>query len=95
MQTANPILSRIDRQAAQASAANTGPGFAYNEGRTAVASAQAPAPAPAVEAAQPAEEPKPEPVTAPEPALLSKDEFLRIVEEFGAPTVRAELRLAD
>ena len=47
MQTANPILSRIDRQAAQASAANTGPGFAYNEGRTAVASAQTPAPAPA------------------------------------------------
>lgn len=47
MQTANPILSRIDRQAAQASAANTGPGFAYDEGRTAVASAQAPAPAPA------------------------------------------------
>ena len=47
MQTANPILSRIDREAAQASAATSGPGFAYNEGRTAVASAQAPAPAPA------------------------------------------------
>ena len=45
MQTANPILSRIDRDAAQASAAPAGPGFAYDEGRTAVASAQAPAPA--------------------------------------------------
>ncbi|MFM7597269.1 MAG: Bax inhibitor-1/YccA family protein, partial [Actinomycetota bacterium] len=45
MQTANPILSRIDRDAAQASAAPTGPGFAYDEGRTAVVSAQAPAPA--------------------------------------------------
>ena len=45
MQTANPILSRIDRQAAQASTASSGPGFAYDEGRTAVASAQAPAPA--------------------------------------------------
>lgn len=43
MQTANPILSRIDRDAAQASAARSGPGFAYEEGRTAVASAQAPA----------------------------------------------------
>ena len=43
MQTANPILSRIDRDAAQAS--SSGPGFAYEEGRAAVASAQAPAPA--------------------------------------------------
>ena len=42
MQTANPILSRIDRDAAQA--ASSGPGFAYEEGRTAVAAAQAPAP---------------------------------------------------
>ena len=43
MQTANPILSRIDRDAAQAS--SSGPGFAYEEGRAAVASAQDPAPA--------------------------------------------------
>jgi uncharacterized YccA/Bax inhibitor family protein len=49
MQTANPVLARIDRDAAQAS--RSGAGFAYEEGRSAVASAQvgtaAPAPAPA------------------------------------------------
>lgn len=47
MQTANPVLARIDRDAAQAS--RSGAGFAYDEGRSAVASAQmgAPAPAPA------------------------------------------------
>lgn len=47
MQTANPVLARIDRDAAQAS--RSGSGFAYEEGRSAVASAQlgAPAPAPA------------------------------------------------
>ena len=50
MQTANPVLARIDRDAAQAS--RSGAGFAYEEGRSAVASAQmgapaaAPAPAP-------------------------------------------------
>ena len=48
MQTANPVLARIDRDAAQAS--RSGSGFAYEEGRSAVASAQygeaAPAPAP-------------------------------------------------
>ena len=38
MQTANPVLSRIDRDASQASRAGTG--FAYDEGRSAVASAQ-------------------------------------------------------
>lgn len=43
MQTANPVLSRIDRDAAQAS--RTGAGFAYEEGRSAVASAEAGAPA--------------------------------------------------
>ncbi|MFM8239909.1 MAG: Bax inhibitor-1/YccA family protein [Actinomycetota bacterium] len=51
MQTANPILSRIDRDAAQAS--RSGSGFAYEEGRSAVASAQhgeaPPAPAPAAD----------------------------------------------
>lgn len=47
MQTANPVLARIDRDAAQAS--RSGAGFAYEEGRSAVASAQygTPAPAPA------------------------------------------------
>jgi uncharacterized YccA/Bax inhibitor family protein len=45
MQTANPVLARIDRDAAQAS--RSGSGFAYDEGRSAVASAQAGAPAPA------------------------------------------------
>ncbi|MFZ8925468.1 MAG: hypothetical protein ACO3CU_01705, partial [Candidatus Nanopelagicales bacterium] len=45
MQTANPVLARIDRDAAQAS--RSGAGFAYEEGRTAVASAQVGAPAPA------------------------------------------------
>ncbi len=49
MQTANPVLARIDRDAAQAS--RSGAGFAYEEGRSAVASAQvgttAPVPAPA------------------------------------------------
>jgi uncharacterized YccA/Bax inhibitor family protein len=45
MQTANPVLARIDRDAAQAS--RSGAGFAYDEGRSAVASAQAGAPAPA------------------------------------------------
>ncbi len=53
MQTANPVLARIDRDAAQAS--RQGSGFAYEEGRSAVASAQygqptspaTPAPAPA------------------------------------------------
>ncbi len=35
MQTANPILSRIDRDAA--ARATSGPGFAYEEGRSAVA----------------------------------------------------------
>jgi uncharacterized YccA/Bax inhibitor family protein len=52
MQTANPVLARIDRDAAQAS--RQGAGFAYEEGRSAVASAQygqptspaTPAPAP-------------------------------------------------
>ncbi len=44
MQTANPVLARIDRDAAQAS--RSGAGFAYDEGRSAVASAQAGAPAP-------------------------------------------------
>ena len=56
MQTANPVLARIDRDAAQAS--RSGAGFAYEEGRSAVASAQygapaqspAPAPAPAGDA---------------------------------------------
>ena len=38
MQTANPVLARIDRDAAQAS--RSGAGFAYEEGRSAVASAQ-------------------------------------------------------
>jgi uncharacterized YccA/Bax inhibitor family protein len=51
MQTANPVLARIDRDAAQAS--RSGSGFAYEEGRSAVASAQhgeaAPAPAPAAD----------------------------------------------
>lgn len=51
MQTANPVLARIDRDAAQAS--RSGSGFAYEEGRIAVASAQhgeaAPAPAPAAD----------------------------------------------
>lgn len=45
MQTANPVLARIDRDAAQAS--RSGAGFAYEEGRSAVASAQVGAPAPA------------------------------------------------
>ncbi len=45
MQTANPVLARIDRDAAQAS--RSGAGFAYDEGRSAVASAQMGAPAPA------------------------------------------------
>jgi uncharacterized YccA/Bax inhibitor family protein len=45
MQTANPVLARIDRDAAQAS--RSGAGFAYDEGRSAVASAQVGAPAPA------------------------------------------------
>lgn len=51
MQTSNPVLARIDRDAAAAS--TSGPGFAYEEGRTAVAAAErptaagAPAPAPA------------------------------------------------
>ncbi|MEY2964831.1 MAG: hypothetical protein RLZZ228_644, partial [Actinomycetota bacterium] len=45
MQTANPVLARIDRDAAQAS--RSGAGFAYEEGRTAVASAQVGTPAPA------------------------------------------------
>lgn len=44
MQTANPVLARIDRDAAQAS--RSGAGFAYDEGRSAVASAEAGAPAP-------------------------------------------------
>ena len=44
MQTANPVLARIDRDAAQAS--RSGAGFAYEEGRSAVASAQVGAPAP-------------------------------------------------
>jgi len=56
MQTANPVLARIDRDA---QAARSGPGFAYEEGRSAVASAQygapsaadAPAPAPATDGA--------------------------------------------
>lgn len=43
MQTANPVLARIDRDAAQAS--RSGAGFAYDEGRSAVASAQMGAPA--------------------------------------------------
>ncbi|MBM3685635.1 MAG: Bax inhibitor-1/YccA family protein [Actinobacteria bacterium] len=51
MQTANPVLARIDRDAAQAS--RSGSGFAYEEGRSAVASAQhgeaPPAPAPAAD----------------------------------------------
>lgn len=53
MQTANPVLARIDRDAAQAS--RSGAGFAYDEGRSAVASAQygqptqAPAPSPAAD----------------------------------------------
>lgn len=51
MQTANPVLARIDRDAAQAS--RSGAGFAYDEGRSAVASAQrgdvAPAPTPAAD----------------------------------------------
>ena len=41
MQTANPVLARIDRDAAAAS--QSGPGFAYEEGRTAVAAADRPA----------------------------------------------------
>ena len=45
MQTANPVLARIDRDAAQAS--RSGAGFAYEEGRTAVASAQVGTPSPA------------------------------------------------
>ena len=40
MQTSNPVLARIDREAAQAS--KSGPGFAYEEGRTAVAAAERP-----------------------------------------------------
>ncbi|MFZ9690291.1 MAG: LptF/LptG family permease, partial [Phycisphaerales bacterium] len=44
MQTANPVLARIDRDAAQAS--RSGAGFAYEEGRSAVASAQFGAAAP-------------------------------------------------
>lgn len=51
MQTANPVLARIDRDAAQAS--RTGAGFAYDEGRSAVASAQAGAPAPTTAAEGP------------------------------------------
>ncbi len=43
MQTTNPILSRIDREAT-ARAQTGGAGFAYEEGRSAVAAAQAPAP---------------------------------------------------
>jgi uncharacterized YccA/Bax inhibitor family protein len=46
MQTANPILARIDREAA-ARQATGGPGFAYDEGRSAIAQAQTGAPAPA------------------------------------------------
>ena len=41
MQTSNPILSRIDREAT-ARQQSGGAGFAYDEGRSAVASAQAP-----------------------------------------------------
>ena len=58
MQTSNPVLARIDREAAQAS--KSGPGFAYEEGRSAVASAerptatpQAPVPAPGGAGAKP------------------------------------------
>ena len=37
MQSANPVLTRIDKDAAQSyAAANGGPGFAYEEGRAAV-----------------------------------------------------------
>ena len=43
MQTANPILARIDREAAARQSAG-GPGFAYDEGRSAIAQAQAGAP---------------------------------------------------
>ncbi len=43
MQTANPILARIDREAA-ARQTTGGAGFAYDEGRSAVAQAQAGAP---------------------------------------------------
>jgi uncharacterized YccA/Bax inhibitor family protein len=49
MQTANPILSRIDREAA-ARQSSGGAGFAYDEGRSAVAQAQAGAPATATAA---------------------------------------------
>ena len=45
MQTANPILARIDREAA-ARQTSGGAGFAYDEGRSAIAQAQAGAPAP-------------------------------------------------
>jgi len=43
MQTSNPILSRIDREAT-ARQQSGGAGFAYDEGRSAVTSAQAPQP---------------------------------------------------
>jgi uncharacterized YccA/Bax inhibitor family protein len=52
MQTSNPVLARIDREAAQAS--KSGAGFAYEEGRTAVAAAERPA-----TAGTPAPEPAP------------------------------------
>lgn len=48
MQTANPILSRIDRDAA--ARATSGPGFAYDEGRSAVAQATAAPGAPTTDA---------------------------------------------
>jgi uncharacterized YccA/Bax inhibitor family protein len=49
MQTANPILARIDREAA-ARQTTGGPGFAYDEGRSAIAQAQVGAPATATAA---------------------------------------------
>ena len=54
MQSANPVLTRIDKDAAQSyAAANGGPGFAYEEGRAAVGTTTA-APAPGAPAAPPA-----------------------------------------
>ncbi|MGI9198045.1 MAG: Bax inhibitor-1/YccA family protein [Candidatus Nanopelagicales bacterium] len=60
MQSQNPVLTRMDRDAAQAYAASgaslspSGPGFAYEEGRAAVGGAPAPsAPAPRAPAPAP------------------------------------------
>ena len=56
--SANPVLNRIDRDAAQSYAASSagGPGFAYEEGRAAVGATSAP-PAPGAPPAAPAPAP--------------------------------------